>query len=281
MATPAPTDELVQMNPPAATVAGVSEQLHNNVLIFGYSGAGVSSWVNAAATAVQPSKSQYVNKSLARTSYPASPSKFRITTQLSKFSMGTLLPQLKLNLWESWGITSDGSGSNYETLELDLMLQGMLPDRFQMPKDTKALTQVIASMRKPNNYNAIHAVAFVIPQQVVMELAGSDLTKIKAVLSKIRDRGRDPVLLVSKVDQLLSDVGAEVEQTPPVDIDDLPTVDDTLKIASGLLGVPLHNVHAVLNYNCAKYEKQSKRVAALDAHTLKVVKLLAQQCRHF
>lgn len=60
------------------------------MLVFGYSGTGFSSWVNASATAVLPGKSLYVNKSLARTLYPASFSQLGIAIQLSKFNIGTL-----------------------------------------------------------------------------------------------------------------------------------------------------------------------------------------------
>ncbi|KAI3654665.1 hypothetical protein MP228_000045 [Amoeboaphelidium protococcarum] len=264
--------DLLQYNP-----GGNDEQLFNNVLLFGYSGSGVSSAVNCLGTSLQPQKTSYITKSLSRTSYPYSPSKVRVTTSYSKINLSTILPQLKTNLWESWGIKDDGSGCNYDSLELDLILQGMLPDRYAMPKDAKALTQVITQQKKPNAYNAIHAVAFMIPQQVVMDLSGSDLTKIKSVLAQIKDRGRDPVVLVSKVDLLVSGQTMGDNQV----FDELPEISDVLKITSGLLGVPLANVHAIINYNCQAFEKVTKRLPVLDLNAVRIMSLLLQKCKQF
>ncbi|KAI3650698.1 hypothetical protein MP228_004179 [Amoeboaphelidium protococcarum] len=266
------SQDLLQYNP-----GGNDELLFNNVLLFGYSGSGVSSAVNCLGTSLQPQKTSYITKSLSRTSYPYSPSKVRVTTNYSKINLSTILPQLKTNLWESWGIKDDGSGCNYDSLELDLILQGMLPDRYAMPKDAKALTQVITQQKKPNAYNAIHAVAFMIPQQVVMDLSGSDLTKIKSVLAQIKDRGRDPVVLVSKVDLLVSGQTMGDNQV----FDELPEISDVLKITSGLLGVPLTNVHAIINYNCQAFEKVTKRLPVLDLNAVRIMSLLLQKCKQF
>ncbi|KAI3639003.1 hypothetical protein MIR68_003501 [Amoeboaphelidium protococcarum] len=266
------SQDLLQYNP-----GGNDELLYNNVLLFGYSGSGVSSAVNCLGTSLQPQKTSYITKSLSRTSYAYSPSKVRVTSSYSKINLSSILPQLKTNLWESWGIKDDGSGCNYDSLELDLILQGMLPDRYAMPRDAKALTQVITQQKKPNAYNAIHAVAFMIPQQVVMDLSGSDLTKIKTVLAQIKDRGRDPVVLVSKVDLLVSGQIMGDNQV----FNELPEISDVLKITSGLLGVPLANVHAIINYNCQAFEKVTKRLPVLDFNAVRIMQLLLQKCKQF
>jgi hypothetical protein len=122
--------ELIKYN-----LSNTSDSLYNNILIFGLQGAGVSSLINTFATAIQGPKTTSLVRSVSKQAYATSaPSKSRTTQQLSKTVLNTYLPQMKTFVWESWGISSLGEGNNYDGLELDLLMQGMLPDRFPMPK---------------------------------------------------------------------------------------------------------------------------------------------------
>ena len=145
-----------------------------------------------------------------------------------------------------------------------------------MPKDMKQLTQIISQMKKPNHLNAIHAAAFVLPQSVVRNLAGGDLDRVKSVLRQLTERGRDPIVIVTKLDQVLME-----REGHGIAIEALGAASSLRRMAASLLDLPLDSVFCTINYNSQRYESSGKRVPELDTQALKIMKTLVERCHQF
>lgn len=260
------------------------EGLHHNLLVLGFANSGVSSLVNSIATALQPANRNGLVKTLSKAAPPSiKPSAGRTTTCISKFNMAQHCPGLRLNVWESYGLATgaihaDTYSSYSSPLELDLLLQGMLNDRFTAPKDAKTLTQVISQAKSPDRQNVIHSVAFVIPQAIVTNLAGPELGKIKSILQQIRSRNREPVIVLTKLDLI---VGGIDETGDGLAFEQSPVVTDIRRITASLLEVPINNIRCVVNYNCPAHERLAKRSAQIDKLVVSVVKQLVEQAKSF
>jgi hypothetical protein len=240
----------------------------NNILLFGYSGSGVSALINAINTASQPSKTTSILRLNSRIS--TTPNK-RCTTILSRYPLSYYQPNLHSVLWESWGITkSSVDGNNYESIEMDLLLQGMIPEKYAMPRDAKAVSALMLQAKKPNTSNTIHAVGFCVPQEMIMNLDVETLTKVKVVLDQIRNRGRNLILIVTRLDEL----GYS-------EITDQNEVAEVRKIASGLLHVPIEDIYCTLTYHGLKHDKASKRIPGVDGNIVDITQALLIKAQSF
>jgi hypothetical protein len=137
--------------------------------------------------------------------------------------------------------------------------------------------QVLSSGKKPDHYCTVHGIGFVMSQTSIVHLQSSELTKIKNILKQCRDRGRVPILIITKVDLLLE----SIELTAETSIDDLNQCKDIRKLASELLEVSLDDVHCMISYNNVKHDKAGKRVPAIDRQCIQILKLILRQCRDF
>lgn len=275
--------EILDLNPKDSMQSLNTNQVHtpltHNILVTGYVGAGVSSTINSLVTAVQPPTKSIV-KNLTK-QQPISAEKKnqgnRCTQNLTRLNVQPYLPNLKAAFWETWGVSANGQGNNYDTIELDLLLQGMIPDRFQMPKDSKAFQQVISQFKKADHQNTIHAAAVIVPQNLIMNPSGPELTTIKSFIGKLKERGRKPLIIISKLDQLLMDMETDKIQS----LDELTVYSRLRRSAANVLEMPLEDITCLINYNSPKLEKEAKRNQPVDKQCIEIVKNLLRRCLDF
>jgi 50S ribosomal subunit-associated GTPase HflX len=132
----------------------------------------------------------------------------------------------------------------------------------QMPKDQKALTQILAQLKKSDTANLIHGVIFLIQEDLFRNLALAEISKIKDTLQKITLRGREPIIVITKIDNKDNEFERCVKEERPFDFESGNGIIDLKQMAEGSLELPIENIKCAVTYNSPKLHQLKKRIIA-------------------
>jgi septin family protein len=132
-----------------------TEATELNILLFGLAGATKSSFVNSIFTML--SKDDRIQSIAA-----AGGSIKHVTGQLGRYRLGDKHEGLKLNLWDTWGLTPD----TFQEGELEAIIKGELPPGWDKDVSIVEGKELLEKFADSRGKRAIHAVIFFVPQSV-------------------------------------------------------------------------------------------------------------------
>lgn len=160
-----------------------------NVLLFGCIGAGKSSLINSVLTSLSSEVQQTA---------VVGGSEDHVTSTLARFRLWNIpgIPKVRVNLWDTWGLTA----TNYHSEFVKLLLRGAFANGFHM-KERFVLREAIEHDLALGNVGerSMHAALVVVPQGIT---ADSNLaTSMKAAFKDMGEHGLNPVVVVTHIDE--------------------------------------------------------------------------------
>lgn len=143
-----------------------------NILLFGVWGSGKSSFV---CTVVSALKNQvHVETNVAVVGGTSG----HVTKALRRFNLAhfTSIDDLKINLWDTWGVSSEDYTKDYTPEKFEELLSGVLPDGYEMYDRRRG-----AELRKfeiTRKEREMHAILFFIPHTILQD-NGTILKKLQ------------------------------------------------------------------------------------------------------
>lgn len=199
-----------------------------NVLLFGLSGATKSSFINSILTLLSAGQDEIVQNAVAG-GQPG-----HVTKELKPYPLSLGEAQLKIRLWDTWGLTL----KNYAGEELPFILRGDLPPDFAMDADLESIRGQV----KNSFLRRIHSVIVFIPVAVLSDpMAQNFRQSMCSHIGTLREFDLEPIIILSKVDE----VNNRVRSAPNIKYPDL---EQHRQRAAKLFGVSISNVLYGINY---------------------------------
>jgi len=200
-----------------------------NILLFGLAGATKSSFLNSIFTLLNRDNPTSI---ITRTG--AGGAAHHNTTTLAKFE----LEYTNIVLWDTWGLTQ----KNYDGGELEYILQGLLPSKWEMNYKIAEEIEAINANNTSKSQRRIHCVLFFIPQAVLNDPNQGNTRKlISENFELISKKGYNPLLLLTRVDEFNTKIRAAPN-------DNYPEVQELRRNAANLLNIAERRVFYNLNY---------------------------------
>jgi len=197
-----------------------------NILLFGTNGAGKSSFFNSVLCMSTDGRSGETCPS----PVPVLNQGGHCTVKFSRLE-GVDLP---IAFWDTWGLTPD----QYKGNELEMIMEGRLPDEWEMDNDVRladAEDEAVAWENRP------HAVIFFLAHSLLADPENDIMLKVKTEILKIKRNGINPIVLLSMIDE--SDESLRIDPMQKSE-----TVDQYTKLASQVLGIGTGSVYPSINY---------------------------------
>jgi len=202
-----------------------------NVLFFGLAGATKSSFGNAIATLLSGNDRIMVPFSVGGNARHA-------TLNLVRHKLDQYYPGVKVNIWDTWGLTPE----TYQGNELEMILEGKLPDGWEMKDSIEQNAAALADFIRDKAARKIHSIIFFIPQAALSDPNMEKLRRTIAVFfTQLVHFGINPLILVTKVDE----VNTAVRGNPCGEYKDLEQLREK---AAKLLNVGPNNIYYNINY---------------------------------
>lgn len=165
-----------------------------NVLLFGLSGATKSSFVNSVLTLLSSEENNIVGAAV------AGGNTGHVTKILKPYPLILKGENLKIRLWDTWGLTL----KNYTGNELPFILRGELPPDFEMDGDFEG----IRNESKNNHLRRIHSVVVFIPVAVLSDPGAQNFRQnLQTHFATITSNAEvNPIVLLTKVDEVNNQV---------------------------------------------------------------------------
>ncbi|KAK3595566.1 hypothetical protein CHS0354_009521 [Potamilus streckersoni] len=145
---------------------------------------------------------------------------------------------LNFCLCDTCGIEDD---ENTILENINYLLDGSVPEEYEFNASVPINPNIRGFRKRPGLDDQVHVVAFVIDGSTAEGLSDAEWEKFKNLQTEISKRGIPRVILLTKVDKLCTagDISKVFESCQ---------VDYAVKKVSAMLGIPLHNVHPIKNY---------------------------------
>jgi len=220
-----------------------------NILLMGLAGACKSSFINTVLTMLNNANAKIVAQA------PAGGSTSHVTKALGRYDlkkegMGDV------NFIDTWGLTQE----SYTKEIMGYILDGMLADGFSMHlklEDFIGRIKTVTAEKK--KLRKIHCALIFAPQGVFEKAAARQLQLLKSMWPEFTDRGMNPLLLITKVDE----INAEVRKNP---VGKYPDIEQRCDAAAREFNIINRNVLCNVNY-----VKEDKKVFEIDKMTYKIV----------
>jgi len=192
-----------------------------NILLFGQFGSGKSSFINTVVGAMNPG--------LPVAAIVGGNVGGHITTQYGSYEMTPCI-----TLWDTWGWSKD----NYSNAELEFMLDGWLPDKWDASRVPTART-----LPRPLDDDVIHCIIFTVPASAVDDVQGY-IVKLGEFLKKARTRELQALVILTKLDLLDPSINSE-----PMVVFSSPKVQAARTKLSQSTGIPESFIIPVRSYH--------------------------------
>ncbi|XP_060580067.1 interferon-induced protein 44-like [Ruditapes philippinarum] len=148
--------------------------------------------------------------------------------------------------------------------ELNYLLAGNVPNGYQFNPSTPISPDTTGFVASPTLNHKIHCVCFIMDGTTVSVMSEKMLEKIKALQSKVRQKGLSQVVLITKIDKVCSNVEEDVSRVFQSD-----TIQELVDTVSNILGIPRSHVLPVKNYE--KEINVRDDVSLLALHSLRQI----------
>lgn len=223
------------------------------ILLWGQIGTGKSAFVNSAYSLLNPNP--HFPGAIGR--YAASrPANSSVTLNFVRYTAGEMtegsfqpIPKdVNVSLYDTWGWETTRDGDSYPSLIIPYLLNGALPDNYSL-RHVRDFDRELDRM-KPNPSKAPNAVF------IAMTVGAADnepyVKKIKELLPLFTNRGLQPIVLVTQIDQ----VDPKMRADP---FAQHPTVRSVLQRVSTKIGIDLGDIVPMVNYT-----EESERTWGID-----------------
>jgi hypothetical protein len=217
-----------------------------NILLYGIAGATKSSFINSILTLLNNSYDR-VDRA------PTGGADKHVTRKLTKYPVGNDIG-ISVNFWDTWGLTPQGLGA-YKHGELDEIMNGNLPSGWDMMDNVDDKLDVISSDRAvaTRSQRKIHGVLFFVPHGALDNKQYTDI--IKTNYEKLQTFGMNPLVILTKADEVCEQIREDPTNTSLQDIKDLNT-----KTAQ-MLNIAPSKIFVGINYI---QEEESQKVFNID-----------------
>ncbi|XP_053403855.1 interferon-induced protein 44-like [Mercenaria mercenaria] len=204
-----------------------------NILVLGPVGAGKSSFFNTIASVFRGHVTGQAVCGSAEQSITSKYHKYRVRGS-------ALTKPMKFKLCDTRGIEEN---QGIDGTELNYLLEGNVPNGYQFNPSTPISPEISGFISKPTLNDKIHCVCFIIDGSTATVMSEKMLEKIKALQTKVRQKGLSQVVLVTKIDKVCSHVEEDVST-----VFQSVAIQELVDKVSGILGVPRSHVLPVKNY---------------------------------
>jgi len=198
--------------------------------MFGWSGSTKSSFVNSVFTLLHDSdikQPAIVGGGMDHT-----------TTALSKFTLKQNDSELRISLWDTWGLTYQ----TYKGDEVKLLLHGMLPEEWEMKEILINHQAEIKQQEDTKVQREIHSILFFFPQAALTDPNMEKQRKtIQQTFQELISNRYNPILVLTRVDE----ASKTVRDNP---LGTHKEVEDLREKAHQLLKIPPMNITYCVNY---------------------------------
>jgi len=143
----------------------------------------------------------------------------------------------RISLWDTWGLTY----ATYKGDEIKLLLDGMLPEEWEMREILMNKQDEIKQCEDTKHLRKIHAVLFFIPASVLTDPNVDKARKIiQTTFQELIQNKYNPILVLAQVDQVCKGLRDPVGKHKGIE--------ELREKAQQLFKIPLVNITYVFNY---------------------------------
>ena len=233
-----------------------------NVMLFGLYGSGKSSFLNTVMTLVSKDAHIVTNAAIVGGGEEHTTTSLRQTKIPDDDNAG-------MAIWDTWGVSHGAGGGQAETYksgELDLILNGLLANKWDMSKCERIvdfqqdIRRAVASAPQRRQ----HAVVFMFPYTLFGDegLVDPRIHDAKRYLRKFFDMHIQPLILITQADIACPQLRANPMGT-------YPQTERMRQIAAKQIGVPLGHVYLMVNY-----VQETERSFNIDRNTYRILEAI-------
>jgi len=212
-----------------------------NVLLYGIAGAAKSSFLNSILTLLSP-KWNIITQAASGGSVG------HVTRKITRYSIKDQFG-VNINFWDTWGLTPN----SYQADELYYILSGALPSGWDMNDSVAKELTYLNSQEVQNTKQArkIHAVIFFISHASLSDRETVEI--IKANYGYLQTHELNPILVLTKTDEVFADIRNDPLKT------DSAAIRDLVQKAVSILNIPENFIYCGINYT-----KEKKKTFEID-----------------
>jgi predicted GTPase len=236
-----------------------SEVCEFNILMFGTAGASKSSFVNTVLTMLQDPDATKISR-VAEMGGTAG----HATRKLHCFQVSNTIPDVKFNLWDTWGVDRKA----YTKDIVDNLVDGKLPKDWSMTHSFEKYKERFDAMGEKVQ-TQMHAIVFFVPQAMLTDLDDEETARIQDMFRSLIAKLYNPLVILSKVDEVC----------PAIRDDPLATVkevEDLRKQCATVFKIGLNSVRYTVNYT-----DEEKRTFGIEALAYENIESALQHCESF
>uniref|UniRef100_A0A8D0KLZ3 TLDc domain-containing protein n=1 Tax=Salvator merianae TaxID=96440 RepID=A0A8D0KLZ3_SALMN len=208
---------------------------HFRVLFLGPIGAGKSSFFNSVNSVFRGYVTSQALTGRDSTSLTKQYKTYKIRNGEGK--------QLPIVFCDTMGL-EDKRGSGLHVDDVDKLLQGHVPDKYQFNPSAAIAPNVLGYIKNPSLKDQIHCVAFIIDGSTVEILPENLEEKLKQIRQIANNLGVPQLVILTKVDQLCSTLEEDLSAVYKV-----MAVRKQMELIEEKLGIPLCHIVPVKNYS--------------------------------
>lgn len=244
---------------PQRVGADESELSQFNILMFGAAGASKSSFMNTVLTMLQePEQSK-----LYRIAGVGGGAR-HATRRLFCYQVFKTFPDVKFNLWDTWGLDEN----SYTDELVCTLVDGKLPKRWKMNMKWSQYKQRFEEMPE-KIATQMHAIVFFVPQAMLTDIDDEETARIQKMFQVLTDKLYTPLVILTKVDEVCPTIRADPLSTQK-------EVEELRQKTATLFRIGLNNVHYTVNYTV-----ESERTFGIEALAYENIELALQHCESF
>lgn len=224
-----------------------------NILLFGTHGAGKSSFFNSVLCMSKDGRSGEACAAPA----PVLGQSRHCTVTFNRLE-GIGLP---ITFWDTWGLTLEQYNGN----ELEMIMQGRLPEEWQKDDDVRLATEddeADSWERKP------HAVIFFLPHSLLGDPDNELVVKVRNEIANIVGFGVNPIVLLSMIDK----------SEPELRFDPMrksETVEQFTNLAQQVLGIGKGSIYPMVNYL-----QDDRKIFNIDLNLYRILHRALSNAKH-
>ncbi|XP_069123072.1 interferon-induced protein 44-like isoform X1 [Argopecten irradians] len=218
------------------------------ILLVGQVGAGKSSYFNTINSIFRGQISIQANAGSAEKS---------LTTSFRKYQVrdGYAGKPLNFRLCDTRGLEED---EGLEDQEIGYLLDGHVPEKYKFNPSVPLTTDTIGFVKIPTLADQMHCVAFVLDASTVDVIPVKVVERIKAMQTRINQRGIPQVVLMTKIDKICEEISNDVSK-----VFYSTAIKDSVEKVAMVMGLPRSHVLPVKNYECEVELDQNTNILAL------------------
>ena len=216
-----------------------------NILLFGIQGAGKSSFMNSILTSLLPDYCEAAN---------IGGSTSHVTQNIRCFPIPQNVAELgncRINLWDTWGVDE----SNYRYEFLSEILQGKIPNGYEMMVANHGNNVVTPSPPMSNVHRRIHGVFMFVPIGVLESSPMCE--RIRNLIEEINKMEINTDIVITRADTINNPQNHKTQ-------------------ISVQFNIPENRVHLVSNYT-----KDTEKNFLIDKVTLEILSIMVAKCEQY